>query len=746
MCLYVNCLVQNPTFDSQSKETLTTKIPTTTTINNDVIKQIVASPLYEQILESSTTVKPKKSARTLNIPKLSDANLAGTNKSDECTLILTEGDSAKALAVSGLSILGRERYGVYPLRGKMLNVRDANIDQIEKNAEVSNLRKIIGNGEQLRYGKVMIMCDQDYDGSHIKGLVLNMMHVYYPQLLSNNKIQIFITPIIKATRSNQTHHFYTIPQFQDWSHHNETKNYKIKYYKGLGTSTSQEAKEYFSKLNNHCIQVDVRSGDLDQLNMVFNKKHASLRKQWLSHLKQGTFLDYSHQVITLGDFINKELILFSHHDNVRSIPHLMDGLKPSQRKVLYTCFKKNKNEEIKVAQLSGSVSELTSYHHGEVSLQSTIVNMAQDYIGSNNLPLLVASGQFGTRLQGGKDAASARYIFTKLQPITRFIFHPSDDIILDYQTEENQSIEPIHYVPIIPMILVNGAEGMGTGWSTFIPTFNPLDIIDNILLKMQNKSMKFMNMYVRGFTGEIVHDSENSRFVTRGKIRVKDARHVVIEELPVGKWTEDYKEWLVDQDLKFTEHHSDTTVHFVVKFESEPGDDLIKLFKLESTISMSNMTLFDGDGLVKCDDPLDILSRFYDQRLAFYRSRRNHLIKSLIDEITLLVGKKLFLEHLVGGKENLKQFASLDRQDMIPYLKRIGVQSSDAGGDENDEKGFAHVLNLPIWNLNKMQIEKVTEQLEMRKSEMSELNKSDAMDLWKDDLTKLKSQLIKIFN
>ena len=153
-------------------------------------------------------------------------------------------------------------------------------------------------------------------------------------------------------------------------------------------------------------------------------------------------MDHNVDSIDIKDFINKELILFSMADCVRSIPNVMDGLKSGQRKILFVCFKRKLKNEIKVAQLAGSVAELSAYHHGEISLMNTIINLAQNYVGSNNINLLYPSGQFGTRLQGGKDAASPRYIFTRLSNLTRLIFHPDDDHILNYLDDDGAPIEP----------------------------------------------------------------------------------------------------------------------------------------------------------------------------------------------------------------------------------------------------------------------------------------------------------------
>jgi len=167
----------------------------------------------------------------------------------------------------------------------------------------------------------------------------------------------------------------------------------------------------------HC-EVDCR----DAIDMVFNKKRSNDRKVWLEHYERNDFMNTSLNTVLYKEFITKEMIHFSKYDCDRSIPNVMDGLKTSLRKILYAAFKRNLVTEIKVAQFSGYVSEHSAYHHGEASLNGAIVGMAQDFVGSNNIHLLNPNGQFGTRLQGGKDAASERYIFTELNALTRLIF------------------------------------------------------------------------------------------------------------------------------------------------------------------------------------------------------------------------------------------------------------------------------------------------------------------------------------
>lgn len=397
-------------------------------MKSGIVESVMTWAKFKAQTELQKQCHGKKHAKLRGIPKLEDANNAGTRNSIECTLILTEGDSAKSLAVSGLGVVGRDNFGVFPLRGKMLNVREATHKQILENAEINNLIKILGlqykkkyvsidDLKTLRYGKLMIMTDQDQDGSHIKGLLINFFHHNWPELLRLPFLEEFITPIVKATKKSGAREiaecFYSLPEFEEWKSKTENwMTYRIKYYKGLGTSTSAEAKTYFSDMKRHQIKFRHESDQDDYaILMAFSKKHVEQRKEWLTSwmeeckrrrelgLSEIYLYEKETKQVSYRDFVNKELVLFSNMDNERSIPSLVDGFKPGQRKVLFTCLKRNDRKEIKVAQLAGSVAEHSAYHHGEVSLMGTIIGLAQNFVGSNNLNLLLPNGQFGTRLQ-----------------------------------------------------------------------------------------------------------------------------------------------------------------------------------------------------------------------------------------------------------------------------------------------------------------------------------------------------------
>ena len=425
--LSVRSLIENPNFDSQMKEYLTSspeKFGSSCTLSKKFLNTTLVRPveaggpgIVEELIRVARgrqqalllkEVGGKKSRRQLlSIPKLEDAHKAGSNAGTDCTLILTEGDSAKALAVAGLEVIGRDLYGVFPLRGKFLNVREAKLTQLTNNAEVKALVAILGldfdkeydtteERAELRYGHVMLMTDQDNDGSHIKGLVINFFRHFWPKLLKpasdrppeidyaeGTFLSSFVTPLLKATRKGKKKEvlsFYSMAEYNEWRASlldpTELKSWSIKYYKGLGTSTPAEAKEYFAAFDKHFRPFHWHS-DLDGelVDMVFDKGRAAARRDWITETYDPeTTLDGDKEAgnsVTYEDFINKEMIHFSNADNIRSLPHVVDGLKPSQRKVLYAAFKRKLKSEIKVAQLTGYCAEHTHYHHGEVSLQST---------------------------------------------------------------------------------------------------------------------------------------------------------------------------------------------------------------------------------------------------------------------------------------------------------------------------------------------------------------------------------------
>ena len=807
LMLFLKASIVNPSFDSQTKETLTTnvkKFGSTAEITKKFVTELVKNT---NIVDRIINLMEYKNSKTLNktdgvkrsrikVPKLDDANWAGGTKSRECTLILTEGDSAKSMAIAGLSVVGRDKYGVFPLRGKILNVKDADVDKIAKNKEITHLKQIIGlknnmvyDAEKyavkwpLRYGKIMIMTDQDVDGSHIKGLLFNVFHNMWPALLKGEFMTSMITPVVKVSKGKKVISFYNNTHYLQWKKKNKNgKGWNIKYYKGLGTSTTREAKEYFKELR--VVNYKWDDDDLvnDSIDLAFNKKRSDDRKDWLKKFDRKKVLDPDNLEVTYGEFIHKELIHFSNEDLQRSIPSICDGLKPSQRKILYCGFKRNLKKEVKVAQFSGYVSEHSAYHHGEVSLQMAIVGMAQDYVGSNNINLFLPNGQFGTRLLGGKDSASPRYICTALSPITSHIFNPADFPLLEYLDDDGYKIEPRYYVPIIPMCLINGSQGIGTGYSTTIPNYNPIDIINIIMKKLNNEELSELDHniepYYRNYKGKMTKRTKGKGYISKGKYRFKNITTLEITELPVGIWTEDYKEFLdsilVDtrknrekvtvsskQFLKNYQNYStESEVRFVLKFTPTILNDLktkkssdkdvtyiekkLRLFN-SKPVSVTNMHLYNGkDSIQKYESVIDIIDEFYDIRLNLYDKRKKYIEDTLVKELSVIEAKVKFIKDFIANKIEIRNVPQKELHNKFEELNYPKFDLIHKPSEPLFNPSYDY-LNMRIYMLTKEKVDELLKQCSNKQKELATIKGKTSQDLWKEDLKKLLDTYKKTF-
>ena len=781
LMLFVRCDIDNPTFDSQTKDYMNTPMGnfgSKCDVSDKFIEKVAklgvmdAACALTEVKELKGVKKTDgtKSKNVRGIPKLIDANYAGTKKSDECTIILCEGDSAKAGIVSGLSKEDRDYIGVYPMRGKLLNVRDELTKRIFENKEIQEMKQILGletgkiytadnAREKLRYGKILFMTDQDLDGSHIKGLGINLFDSEWNSLLDiPGFIGFMNTPILKAKKGHDELKFYNDGEYETWKNSNDIKGWKIKYYKGLGTSTSSEFKEYFE--NKKVVEfVSTGENSRNAIDMVFNKKRAQDRKTWLEGYDRELYLDTNQSNISYEEFISKEMIHFSKYDCDRSIPNMIDGLKTSQRKILFTAFKRKLTQEIKVAQFSGSVSEISSYHHGESSLNGAIIGLAQNFVGANNINLFEPKGQFGTRLQGGKDSASERYIFTNLNPLTRYIYPSLDDNVLKYLDDDGTPVEPVYYAPIIPMILINGSKGIGTGFSSDILPYNPLSIIDYVIASIQNKEKPQVLPYFQGFKG-IITPINSSKYLIKGKYDIISDNQVRVYELPVGTWTDDYKqtlENLIQDDGKktgkkksiitdYTDMSTDCSVDITITFspgfiqkmvqtETEYGCcELEKFLKLYTTKTSTNMHMFDEtEKLKKFDNVEDIIDYYINIRRNIYKLRKDYLLKALKTELLVLTNKARFITDILNDKIILKRKKKEEVINMLNHAKY------DCIDDDNE---FKYLTKLPMDSVTEENVEKILKDRHDKNKELEILiNKTEDM-IWFEELTKLREMYL----
>ena len=791
--LFVNATIVNPSFDTQSKETLSTpssKFGSTPTISPKFLDQLVKIGLLQEaqtLMEAKTArdakrTDGKKKTTVRGIAKLDDAGWAGTARSDECTLILTEGDSAKTTAISGLKVVGREKYGVFPLKGKILNVKDVTTEKKTANQELAHIKQILGlesgkvykDLKQLRYGRIMIMTDQDVDGSHIKGLLMNLFHTEWPSLLHLNFLCCLMTPLLKATKGAQTLCFYSESAYEAWQQEQGTnlRGWSTKYYKGLGTSTAAEARDYFATMNT----VEYKWDDLSDttIDLAFNKKRADDRKEWLNTYDRKRHLEVSAKggKVNYTSFVNDELIHFSIADNIRSLPHVMDGLKPSQRKIFWSALKRNLTKEIRVAQLAGYVSETAAYHHGEASLTGAIIGMAQNYVGSNNLNLLAPNGQFGTRLMGGSDAASARYIHTELMPIARALVKKEDDAILKYMDDDGLPVEPESYFPVVPLLLVNGALGIGTGFSTNILPYNPKDLVAALKWRLQGVQVDLTKTELKpwwfGFKGKVQQGTDESVWITKGVYEFvsDDQATIRITELPIGTWTQDYKDFLesmlMEQDVARNEYiaackkakdvkdvpkpqiwlkgyealYNDVDVDFLLQMDPEYyhearaySSEFETRFKLTSKFRTTNMVAFDSKGIIRRFKNVgEILEMFYAVRLQKYGERKAHELSRLSKEITDLEARYIFVKAVV---EKRLIVANAEDEDLLAGLKALQLPALSEG---EGLKGYEYLLKMRIDRLKAQALKELEAELDQVRAKSALLNETKPETLWINDL------------
>ena len=794
LMLFVNCVVENPAFDSQTKDYLNTavaKFGSTATVSDKFIEKVAKLGVMDNAMsitavkENSAAAKKtdgKKTRVVKGIPKLNDANYAGTAKSNKCTLILCEGDSAKAGVISGLSREDRNYMGVYPLKGKLMNVRGMSAADIAKNAEIHDIKKILGleTGKKydnldemrksLRYGSVMILCDQDLDGFHIKGLTANLFHSHWTELSKLNVLCFMNTPILKAKKGKQEKLFYNEDQYEKWKTEENPRGWTIKYYKGLGTSTAKEFKEYFKHKKIVQFEHEGKPSD-DAIDLAFNKKRADDRKDWLSKYDKTAVLNTNDTNVSYQDFIHRELIHFSKYDTERSIPNLMDGLKTSQRKILFSAFKRNLVKEIKVAQFGGYVSEHSGYHHGEASLMKAIVGMAQEFVGSNNLNLLLPNGQFGTRLTGGQDSASERYIFTQLNPLTRMVFPEEDLPVLNYLDDDGTPVEPEYYTPILPMILVNGATGIGTGFSTNVMCYDPTDITAYIRARLEDEDttdkkicfddeFEVLTPYFEGFKGTVSH-IEGDKFGITGVYEVKGKDKLRITELPIGTWTDNYKNFLETlmvsgmnnyckivgkkggkgkkEDApvlkEYKDMSTDVEVDLTLTFQSGLLDALMEknvleqFLKLKTTQRTSNIYLFDENQQIKkFKTPNEVIDAYMPTRLATYHKRKTYLIDALEKVVQLLTNKARFIEEqcLPVNDPNVLVLQRKTIQQVNQILEERAYDKIN--GD------YKYLTSMPMSSVMEENRQKLLREKGEKQMELKKLREKTVRQMWLEEI------------
>lgn len=737
----IDCNLINPEFDGQAKLKLLSPKPTIN-INKKELKkmkkwQAILNIKDEKRLKILSSNDGKKT-KYVNTKKLCDAKFAGTKESMKCTLYLSEGDSAKG---SILRIIGDRNYnGVFPLQGKILNSSKADDDKYVSNKEISSIKKILGikegvdysdeaNMKKLRYGKVCVFADQDVDGQHIKGLLYLLFDKHYTSLISNGYVSSLETPLVKVIKGKKSHYFYNMFSFNEWCKKNETKGVKLKYFKGIGSLLDEDLRYVFQ--NPKIIQLDYDDKASESLSLAFDTGRENDRKEWIN-----SYVPCTRESKTITEFVNNDLITHSFENVQRNITSVVDGLKQSQRKILYTCIKKAKVKSYKVSDMKGLVSAETNYHYGDKSLEDTIFNMGKSYVGSNNIPLLQGEGNFGSRV--GNDTAQARYPSVKLSPIVNYIFRSEDEIILNYVKDGDRDLEPVNYYPIIPIWLVNGCIGVATGYNHYITPRNPHDVIRYILLwlKVTDKESKHykeeinieLAPYYHNYMGKIF--KEGNKWYSKYKIRYEDDMYH-LKEIPItisGSKCQEKLEKLVTQgkirsykDLSYgitTSRCIDTQPYFIVDCDNIPFDK-------KAPIKNDNVNLLDFEKrCVQYEDIYEAMNYFCKIRLKAYKLRKKKLLELYNNQLNEERLKASYIRDVIEGKLIITK---KDDENLISDM---------------DERGYPiEFLNMQQRSLTKNKVEEHMKTINTLKMKIENLKNKNIRQLWREELKELKLKL-----
>jgi len=447
------------------------------------------------------------------------------------------------------------------------------------------------------------------------------------------------------------------------------------------------------------------------------------------------------RTIKIENFLNSELCDYASYDNLRKIASVVDGFKNASRKVAYTIQEKKIKENIKVSQLASKIAEFSDYLHGDASLPGVIVSLARRFIGTNNIPLMKAEGNFGSRFT--QDPAAPRYIFSSGEDIFFKLFNPDDREILRNQTFEGEKIEPMFYVPSLPLLLINGSEGLSTGFAQKILPRDPEKIKKLLLKKLSGKKLTDADYndalmpFYKGYKGSIKKGVNSNQYIVEGVIEKKDPTHLLISEVPIGYELKQYCKILDKlEDDKFILSYKDLSDKDNYKFEIrmmkkdiEKFDipTLLDKFKLIKTISENYTCINENNRIVIFKSAKEIFEYYYNVKIQYIQKRKDFLVKSISDDIRLLVSKYTFVKGIVDGNIVVQK---RKKADIVKDLEKIDRIIKYEGN-------YDYLLRMPVYSLTD---EKLTELLNSIKERKAELDKTVSLkleEMWTNDVMEL---------
>jgi DNA topoisomerase-2 len=432
--------------------------------------------------------------------------------------------------------------------------------------------------------------------------------------------------------------------------------------------------------------------------------------------------------INITDFFSSEFVDYASYDNIRKIGSVIDGFKNSSRKVIHTVLDKNINTEIKVDALASITSGYTLYLHGSMNLNGVIVNLAQDFTGKNNIPLIQAEGNFGNRQI--REASAPRYISTLKQRFLNTIINPKDNAVLEEQNFEGELIEPKYFLPIIPLLLINGSDGVSTGFAQSILPRNPLEIKDYLVSKLKDKPFKGKLIpYYKGFRGT-TEQLEPGRFVFKGTVEIKRNK-VLITELPVGYDLKGYIKILekLEEEKKIRSYKdlSSDVFQFEVTLDKPISEDeAIRYLKLSTTETENYTSINENNKILQFKTVEEVLEYYFDFRLNKYEERKQTDLSKIQENILRSMSTFLFIENVNNGVIELKA----KEEEIINTIKTID-------GIVEVEGSYNYLLNMPVRNLTKEKMAELQNKINGLKEEYLNLENMNVKDIWLSEIEDL---------
>ena len=701
----------------------------------------------------ASATAPKKAAARSRLaqkyPKYAGARQAGTAKDRaRCRLIVTEGDSAASMAKSGRSDV---RFtGVVPLRGKLLNTRNVSKDS----AETKMLAELLGlepgrryekddDIASLRYGELWIMTDQDVDGWHIAGLLLNWIDTRLPGLLQLKPgfVKIFATPLVVVG----TRHFYSDIEFRAWwDTAPASERRRVEYYKGLGAWTTAKAKKLFVDPRLVTVEYNPVEGAVASaeaaLMIAFDNRKADARREWLEgqHVVDDARLvydadkavDFSQPSTTVTELCEGALLHFWSDDNLRSIPSLHDGLKVSQRKAVCAAMRMSSAPQ-PVQRLAAKICDAMQYHHGAVSMENVVVTLAREHVGTNNVPLMQAEGQFGSRFTDA--AAASRYIKSAKRDIAEKVFHEADAPLLTLVEVDGAKAEPESFWPVVPWVLVNGAEGIGTGWRCSLAPHDPSVVCAALRAKIRGDgAAPELRPWFRGWGGEVAR--VEGGWQLRGRWERLSSSKFRVTELPPRGRVDAYKEFLAKyySDAKVTDASTADATDIEIDGVEIDDAEVFEKLKLQAKILDSDIVLLNGDNKPRRYGSAEaILDAWWTWRRQGYDARHAHLVRALEERARLASRKAQFVRDVIAGRVEI---VGRTRAAIAERLKELRFAPDEDGG-------YASLLKLPIHTLTAEEAAAASAEALAAREELEALKGRTGQDLWIDDLDALERAL-----